>query len=323
MSVLKLNMNKDQGGAEDLMQQALVVSDGDSDEDESGPPIDGMSYLRKVVKERKNIPGTVTAEIDPGKIKETSIVSFFTGGTRSKPEVPKQFCPSTSWQNQQVSEFSDVRVKLERHTALLKSTGEPISSLKLPSKENEMLWCVFCYGSEIWKRIESLRQENDQSEMHRETEFIKSAEQEQTINQILEENKEGTPPHLRVLLSMSVHVVERVLEYQVGWLEATGWLPEYGAWLYALLTRLEKPIHPDIGSVLRDLALVCCNQRAELIRKRIESQQRQKPAEMKSTEKPVEGELNDTEFLEDKDIAAFNLFICLVGKYYSQVDLAD
>ena len=81
-------------------------------------------------------------------------------------------------------------------------------------------------------------------------------------------------------------------------LQVTGWRPEYGPWLYSILVRLEKPLTPDVGSLLRDLVLICARERHRI-----------------STS--GSGDAND------ENIAALNLFICLVAKYFGQGDLED
>ena len=107
----------------------------------------------------------------------------------------------------------------------------------------------------------------------------------------------GEEPGLNFLVSVPVHVCEQVLQYLLAWLELTGWRSQYGPWLYALLVRLEKPLNPDVGSSLRDLVLLCARERKRLA----------------------------TCEEEDKEetIAALNLFICLVAKYFGQGDLED
>ena len=45
---------------------------------------------------------------------------------------------------------------------------------------------------------------------------VEENESAEILSTVLEKSKTGTQPHLQVLLSMSVHLVERVLEYQVG-----------------------------------------------------------------------------------------------------------
>ena len=59
----------------------------------------------------------------------------------------------------------------------------------------------------------------------------------------------------------------------------------------------EQPLTPDISSILRDLVLFCSRERRQI-------------AASDSAGK-------------DDNIAALNLFICLVAKYFGQGDLED
>jgi len=307
MSSIKFNTSS-LGGSDDLGQKALAVSSDDTDE-ESGPPMDGMAYLKQVIKERKRIADTVVADIDPGKISKPS-TDLFAGAGRSKPLVAPEYTPSIRWQNQQVSEFSDARLKVTRHKSLLASKGEKEKPLKLPDKENEMLWCLFCYGKSVWNLISESKASRSSNEDPEEAKILKS---------VVDSSETGNPPSLRVIMSMPVHVVERVLEYQISWLSVTGWRAEYGSWFYSLLCRVEKPLHPDLGSVLRDLVLHCSQERAKLVEKSAKID-KAKFATVKNGESAKD---DQDELPFDKEIAAFNLFICLVAKYFDQGDLAD
>ena len=87
--------------------------------------------------------------------------------------------------------------------------------------------------------------------------------------------------------------VETLLEYNVRWLEEVEFSQQRGQWLYALLVKLEKPLTPEVCSLLRNLARICTAVRANL-------------------ESP-----------EDQLLPQLNLLICLVGRYFDQSDLAD
>ncbi|CAJ0917905.1 unnamed protein product [Ranitomeya imitator] len=87
--------------------------------------------------------------------------------------------------------------------------------------------------------------------------------------------------------------VTSVLEYLVNWFEERDFTPELGRWLYALLASLEKPLLPEAHSLIRQLARRCSQVRAGV------------------------------EHREDERVSALNLFICLVGRYFEQRDLAD
>ncbi|KAK2588491.1 hypothetical protein KPH14_004474, partial [Odynerus spinipes] len=101
-------------------------------------------------------------------------------------------------------------------------------------------------------------------------------------------------PTLKIMFHMNQPLVEQVLEYLVELVQTQGKI-EYrlGQWLYALLVVLELPLNPDMCSCLRSLARACSVIRA------------------------------NSKKLEEHEIGALNLFICLVARYFRQMDLAD
>ncbi|KAG8230087.1 hypothetical protein J437_LFUL009206 [Ladona fulva] len=103
------------------------------------------------------------------------------------------------------------------------------------------------------------------------------------------------PPLLSIVTAMPNLVIEKVLEYEVQWLseEDCTFSHEDGQWLYALLAALELPLTPDTCALLRNLARCCSQLRAKL------------------------------DSSNHSLVAAYNLFICLVAKYFRQSDLAD
>ena len=108
----------------------------------------------------------------------------------------------------------------------------------------------------------------------------------------------GDQPSLNLILSLPSQVCEQVLEYLVSWLHLTTWRHEVGVWLYSLLVRLDKPLTPDVGSLLRDLVLICASLRRN-----------------------IADDISGGD--HDETVAALNLFICIVAKYFGQADLED
>ncbi|XP_071443868.1 gem-associated protein 2 [Hetaerina americana] len=109
------------------------------------------------------------------------------------------------------------------------------------------------------------------------------------------EGKAKVLPLLSIVTAIPHPVVEKMLEYEVEWLSSNrcSFSHDQGSWLYALLAALELPLTPDTCSILRNLARLCSQLRAKL-------------------DKP-----------DHPDVAALNLFICLVANYFRQSDLAD
>jgi len=117
----------------------------------------------------------------------------------------------------------------------------------------------------MWDQI-CVDKENIDSDADSTTDGNSKNKDEAVLREVIEKSDSGTPPMISVILSMPTHLVEQILEYQVTWVQSTGWRPEYGAWLYSLLTRIEKPLTPDMGSILRDLALFCSQERSKLVK---------------------------------------------------------
>jgi len=286
---LKFKSEDDNTGTDDLMAAALYVDTNDKDDDDERPPQDGMAYLRQVIKERKRVPDTVTAVAPKRKLDNSSSSNTTTSTSpssmlagRHKAAPPVGCCPGPTWQREQVKQFSEVRAKLARHIKLTKACGDQ-EKQKIPDKKNEALWCHLMLGGEVWDIV------------------VKSREEEEDITKG-KTDVTGEAPKLGFVTALPVFVCEQVLEYVVSWLTVTGWKPEYGPWVYALLTRLEKPLTPDVGSSLRDLALFCAQERVKIASKVA---------------------CIETGGVPDDNIAALNLFICLVAKYFDQGDLVD
>ena len=69
----------------------------------------------------------------------------------------------------------------------------------------------------------------------------------------------------QILCQLKPSQVELLIEYQVEWAELVGvTIPEQGLWLYSLMARLEKPLHPDSGSAIRTLAMICSKERQKI-----------------------------------------------------------
>uniref|UniRef100_A0A3Q3G8U2 Gem-associated protein 2 n=1 Tax=Labrus bergylta TaxID=56723 RepID=A0A3Q3G8U2_9LABR len=108
--------------AEELMPRLLPVDFGASTEelDLNGPPRNPREYLRQVQLEASLCPEVVVAQIDPQETEEE---------TNSCHAAPVGFSPSLHWQQQQVSNFSDVRQ---------------------PKLTDEEGWKTFCLGETVY-----------------------------------------------------------------------------------------------------------------------------------------------------------------------------
>eukprot|EP00586_Coscinodiscus_wailesii_P023485 CAMPEP_0172520214 /NCGR_PEP_ID=MMETSP1066-20121228/291874_1 /TAXON_ID=671091 /ORGANISM="Coscinodiscus wailesii, Strain CCMP2513" /LENGTH=354 /DNA_ID=CAMNT_0013302935 /DNA_START=74 /DNA_END=1139 /DNA_ORIENTATION=- len=100
--------------------------------------------------------------------------------------------------------------------------------------------------------------------------------------------REGHLPTTKLLLQMDQVMTRRVLLHHIDYI-CDGWcLTEKRlAWVYALLARLEKPLHRDDDALLRRFLRECCRERAKM------------------TER-------------GKVLASLNVIIAIVGVYFEQ-----
>lgn len=194
---------------------------------------------------------------------------------RNKAEIVQEaLLPSKEWQNQQVVEFTNVRMKIARNTAYLESISDDDKSrskVKFPSNKNEEGWCKFCFGEEFWA-------------------LILAAEEEGKAKEKSLDSSLKNPPLLKILVSLKQSQVTRLLEWQAEWAETLEKVDQNQAlWFYALLSVVEKPLHPDVISSMRSFVLVCSKQRSK----------------------------------NCQNINHLNLIICLVANYFGQSDLSD
>ncbi|EPB79576.1 flavocytochrome c [Ancylostoma ceylanicum] len=89
------------------------------------------------------------------------------------------------------------------------------------------------------------------------------------------------------------NMVETLIQYAVEWAECDGFSRALREWLFALLLMVHKPLMPDVCAAMRGLANLCRNLRSSMD-------------------------------MERKDeIRELSWFICIVGEYFGQTDLAD
>lgn len=259
---------------EELMPRLLPVDCGESTEDLdlSEPPRNPKEYLRQVQLEASLCPDVVVAQIDPKKLKKKKqTVNVSVAGCLA---APVGFSPSLSWQQHQVSNFSDVRQSITKNRTRW-SNHTLDDNVQMPKLTDEDGWKRFCLGEKTFLGPSSCSAADEG--------------QEPALNY----RKVGFPPLLSIVSRFNQSTVLMLLDLLISWFEEREFAPQLGRWLYALLACLEKPLLPEAHSSIRQLARRC--------------------AQLRST-------MNSQ---EDENLPALNLLICLVARYFEQVDLAD
>ncbi|XP_060919370.1 gem-associated protein 2 [Labrus mixtus] len=229
--------------AEELMPRLLPVDFGASTEelDLNGPPRNPREYLRQVQLEASLCPEVVVAQIDPKKLKKKQTVNASVAGCHA---APVGFSPSLRWQQQQVSNFSDVRQSITKNR-IHWSSQTLDDNVLMPKLTDEEGWKRFCLGETVYLGTSSCQT---------------NAEPEPALDY----SKIGFPPFLSIVSRLNQSTVLMLLEILISWFEEHEFAPQLGRWLYSLLACLEKPLIPEAHSCIRQLARRCSQLRSTL-----------------------------------------------------------
>ena len=233
---------------------------------------------------------------------------------RNTVDLPENLVPQKSWVKMQVKKFAELRIGLERHRARQQQEGnKDKKKVLVPHKNNDKGitkiqlrnsfiiishfivagWCIFLYGASFWNKVLAARLAQYSSNDEEEDDDEKPVE-------ITEENKAGHEPLTSLVCQLGPSVCAALFEFHVEWVEDLEGLDleaeHIGTWIYSLMARLEKPLHPDVISSLRTLVIACSKQRSKII-----------PEPEKNT----------------KLINILTMFICIGAKYFGQEDLED
>lgn len=241
------------------------------------PPADVQEYLWRVRIEAEGIPDVVVSDVDPRQ--------FDAKQTANMPSIPsfadtvdEKLLPSDQWKSALLADFAELRQLIVRWQALgppdteeaddddsdaaacqLKSSSSNVTSLRtdVPRMSDGDGWKAFFFGKSDTQAV-------------------------------------GTPPHLRLLLQFDQVLTRRLLEYHTEWLEDESALSRVrGVWIYALLARLDKPVHAGVAATIRQLLRRCWLLRSELP--------------------------GDAEVAAGQELKALNVLICITGDFFGQL----
>uniref|UniRef100_A0AC35GW01 Gem-associated protein 2 n=1 Tax=Panagrolaimus sp. PS1159 TaxID=55785 RepID=A0AC35GW01_9BILA len=228
--------------------------------DVSRPATTVDEYLKQVVVNRMNCTEVAYAKIDSSKIKTTIATAA---------PILNDKClhaPNRKWQDEFIIRFGKDREDIEYQRRKIK----PLNFKNLlPQASDGQGWINIC-----------LRQRSQHVPIEPSHESLYAAHQ-------------GTPPTLRLVLSFSDVLVDKLLSHLFKAFTEQGYSRAIFEWFYALLLVVKVPLQHDTMAILRSFTKLCREKRAEL------------------------GEDN----LEI--IREYTIFIAIVSLFFSQKDLAD
>jgi len=224
------------------------------------------------------------------------------------------------WISSTISNFSSLRIYLNQcHASGLGGKRFTGNRMDVPMSKDRVGWHIFCLG---WDEAQGniggyFQDEDDDEEGDKSDRMISDTEKEGSAD---EETKgpfksnmknekwgghstvppSGHKPTTTLLCQFDQIIIRRVLAHHVYYL-SEGWsfTEPRGRWIYALLARMEKPLHSEDASTLRGLLRDLCRLRAAI-------------------------DLDDQTVMEKKGIeqrkilSIINVLIVVVGIYFEQ-----
>ncbi|KAE8906154.1 hypothetical protein PF005_g6823 [Phytophthora fragariae] len=204
------------------------------------PPQDVQEYLWRVRIEAEGIPDVVVApDIDPRQFDAQQTRNMPTLQSFGLEDTDPERIPDDKWKRELLADFAELRQLIARWEAIGPPKAETrtadsvlteILRTKVPRMSDEDGWIAFFFGKP-------------------------GAE------------ASATPPHLRLLLQFDQVLTRRLLDYHAAWLseeEATPLSRARAVWIYALLARLDKPVHANVAATIRQILRRCWTLRSGL-----------------------------------------------------------
>jgi survival of motor neuron protein-interacting protein 1 len=275
--------------------------------------------------------------IQPPSMSHLPCYSWSSLGKPKEDDEDKQMMALDEWIQTTLEDFSVLRQYLcQCSDAGLGSRWTTTSADKpdvqreripVPASKDRSGWHIFCLGrEEAMGNAEGYFDHEEEEDVNEDTdsETDQSMEENNSKDNSIEDllgsndlkntdtdphplpswNVKSTPskgfaPTTRLLCQFDQILTRRVLSHHVHYLCA-GWVMtrSRGLWIYALLSRLEKPLHRDDASLLRKLLRELCRLRAQLAL----------PVRMEGQELTS----------EEITLSITNILITIIGFYFEQ-----
>lgn len=276
--------------------------------------MDASEYLRRVVHQASNLPETFSSTTSKPTATTTTMRSrdnnhvpidglgaslsyLVSDRTLIRPPPSQEYLPKNPelWVDRTLETFSRLRDYLER-CSQNGVGGKDTNRLPVPAMRDRPAWHIFCVGVDDARGNEGSYFQDEAEPKEEES----ADKQEPAWKKNLPEH--GYNPDISLLLQLDQVMVRKVLGNLAHYVR-TGWSPsnaQRSAWVYALLARLERPIHRDDASVLYGLLKTLCQVRSEIEIRKDDGGDRTN---------------NNT---RNTQLARINVLIAIIGVYFEQ-----
>lgn len=209
-----------------------------------------------------------------------------------------------TWKDETLDTFSTLRTYLNACRQGLRSI-HPSQKFTVPKSKDVYAWHVFCLGNGIRNEMEHKMIDVHLSNLNKDASV---AEIDLELKQY-DIPKDGYEPSTQLLCQFDQIIIRKLLSHHLQFLTCgCSASVKRLKWIYAVLSRLEKPIHRDEASVLMALLREMCRVRASIDF---------------ACNDGDNGE-DDNKLLEKKEIVkAANVLILLIGAYFEQCTVME
>ncbi|KAM7257926.1 hypothetical protein ACFE04_013667 [Oxalis oulophora] len=242
----------------DSIQRPALYVEGEPNF-ESGPPEDGLEYLRRVRWEAARVPKVKVAKIDKSRLKNEQSVYM-----PQIPEIakcPEHLLPLKQWEDQFLADFSSLRLAL---VPLCDSGNE--QSISILHEENSS--CPI--PENILEKFQNLRTDDTHSNPpfnSFEQSSTSNPEKNKALNSLENQssNNDTCPdyPLLSEIVKMTPVTRVSMLRKRINSLETVSILSKSDSvWLFSLCAAVDTPLDADTSASIRSLLRKCASLRA-------------------------------------------------------------
>lgn len=225
------------------------------------------------------------------------------------------------WINSTLSNFSSLRVYIQQcRAAGIGRSSRSYCRVQVPMSKDRVGWHIFCLGQdEARGNVGGYFQDDDSDEQNEDRSSASDGSDDyDNETTVIQSNANlgnktwdnsttpitGYRPSTALLCQFDQIIIRRVLSHHAYYLsEDWDFTESRGRWIYALLSRVEKPLHWDETSMLRGLLRTLCRLRADL-------------------------DLNEQnklhkDLIQKKLLSILNVLIVIIGIYFEQGGVTD
>ncbi|CAA2999391.1 Hypothetical predicted protein [Olea europaea subsp. europaea] len=250
-SLVEVECSEDDTTDEDYssVQKPAFFVKGEPDFD-SGPPQDGLEYLRRVRWEAEQIPKVKVAKVDKNKVNKEQTVYM-----PQIPDImkcPDNLLPLKQWEDSFLADFSKLRLGLVQLE--IEGSSAKVSAKSQSNHEEEMVDQIS--ESMISENFDNLSVEDNSSIPETDDAKVDSHSPETSSSSI-------NSPTLSMILKMDSVARVSMLKRRISSVESLNTLSRDDClWLFALCAAVDCPLDADTCAALRSLLRKCASLRA-------------------------------------------------------------